>query len=788
MKLCICYTALAVLSIAFLNAQPPNNVFSVKDDIEMVRFNDPSESGKNAAAKFSPNGRYFVVVTSRGLIKSDETESSLSIFSANETRAFLASPKLFTVPRPRFIIKMKAVLSHAQDDVYGSVITELRWSPDSRKLYFIAETHRRDLRLYEIDLKYGRAVPLTPEGYSVARFDFSTEAIVYSAWRTREDDATPEDMKNHEINADARDVTGESLRHILFPNSQPHPTKRNLWIVRRGNSSSATKPIPMLPERDISWLPEAFALSPKADMLVHLQPITKVSEGWRLYEPAKGFEHMRVDSQNADITAPDNLWRLKEYALVNLANGTSRPLIGAPQAFALAYGANSSAVWSSDERHLLLTDTFLPLNNINEPERTKRLEPCAVAAIEVLTLEAHCVVFRVEVNRGETGNPLIGKPSFGKTDAEVLLIVRSPNATAEQRRYLFNKGAWRLASTTALIEHSAQLGSDEDAASQPLTVAIRQSLNQPPTLWATNNRTGRSEMIWNPNPQLANLQFGEASIYRWKDRTGREWNGGLVKPVDYAPGQRYPLVIQIYNFDGSQFLTDGMMPTAFAARALASAGIAVLQIQRRMPHSFNEEEAQTHIEAFRSAIENLAEAGLIDPEKVGLVGFSASAWYVENAIAREPKRFTAATIAEGIDISYMQYRLLGVSDPPLAEEFEKIIGTKPVGDGLAQWYRLAPGFNLDRVIAPLRIEAMEPTSVLGEWELYSSLRAQGKPVDLIYFPEGQHVHQRPLERFASQQGSVDWFRFWLQGYEDPDPSKRAQYTMWERMRNGHRLY
>jgi hypothetical protein len=55
---------------------------------------------------------------------------------------------------------------------------------------------------------------------------------------------------------------------------------------------------------------------------------------------------------------------------------------------------------------------------------------------------------------------------------------------------------------------------------------------------------------------------------------------------------------------------------------------------------------------------------------------------------------------------------------------------------------------------------------------------QNKPVDLIYFPHGTHIHQKPLERLESQQGSVDWFRFWLQGYEDPDPAKRAQYKRW----------
>ncbi len=91
-------------------------------------------------------------------------------------------------------------------------------------------------------------------------------------------------------------------------------------------------------------------------------------------------------------------------------------------------------------------------------------------------------------------------------------------------------------------------------------------------------------------------------------------------------------------------------------------------------------------------------------------------------------------------------------------------------------------FHLDTVQTPVRIETITPSSILGEWELYSSLQFQNTPVDLIYFPNGTHIHQKPLERLESQQGNVDWMRFWLQGYEDPEPAKKAQYERWEHLR------
>ena len=53
---------------------------------------------------------------------------------------------------------------------------------------------------------------------------------------------------------------------------------------------------------------------------------------------------------------------------------------------------------------------------------------------------------------------------------------------------------------------------------------------------------------------------------------------------------------------------------------------------------------------------------------------------------------------------------------------------------------------------------------------------------MIYFPDGTHIHRRPQERLESQQGNVDWMRFWLQDYEDPDPAKHAQYQRWQKLR------
>jgi hypothetical protein len=144
----------------------------------------------------------------------------------------------------------------------------------------------------------------------------------------------------------------------------------------------------------------------------------------------------------------------------------------------------------------------------------------------------------------------------------------------------------------------------------------------------------------------------------------------------------------------------------------------------------------------------------------------------------------AAEVADNIDGSYFQY-VLADSDLRTFDDVEK--GASPFGEGLAAWMREAPGFNVDKIRTPLRVELDSgPISqVLTEWEIFSNLRYLSKPVELSIIPNiqhGVHVLQNPAQRLASQGSTVDWFRFWLKGEEDSVPAKTDQYIRWRKLR------
>jgi hypothetical protein len=69
------------------------------------------------------------------------------------------------------------------------------------------------------------------------------------------------------------------------------------------------------------------------------------------------------------------------------------------------------------------------------------------------------------------------------------------------------------------------------------------------------------------------------------------------------------------------------------------------------------------------------------------------------------------------------------------------------------------------------------------YEFFAALSRQGKPGELYFYPKGEHALDTPLERTASLQRNVDWFRFWMQGYEGKAPDyDPEQYLRWRRLR------
>jgi len=458
---------------------------------------------------------------------------------------------------------------------------------------------------------------------------------------------------------------------------------------------------------------------------------------------------------------------VRQYVRIDLQTGSVQALTDTPIGSSAGWEAYGDASWSSDGKEILLPNTFIKSTN----SVTSR--PC----LAVLDLSSNIPACVQAINRrGETGFRLITGAEFAGGDKQrirVIFVNRDESYEATEYQRVAN-GTWQVA---------RQIKGGGKAEHNGVEITVKEGVNDPPLLVAVDKQTSR--VLWDPNPQLKNFDLGEAAVYTWKwswkDKEGQEGRGGLYKPVNYKPGQRYPLVIQTHGFSETRFIPSGVFPSAFAARALAAEGIAVLQVGVGGCPGVTPDEGPCAVSYYESAVKQLISDGLVDPDKIGIIGFSRTCFTVMETLTMGSLHLKAASITDGVMADYVQYIL--ASDKGLSQEYDSMIGAPAFGEGLQQWLKRSPGFNLDKINAPLLVVGSEgPWSLLFMWQPYAGLHYLKKPVELMMLHTHEHVLTNPAARMASQGGSVDWFRFWLQGYEDPDLAKKEQYERWRGLR------
>lgn len=332
-----------------------------------------------------------------------------------------------------------------------------------------------------------------------------------------------------------------------------------------------------------------------------------------------------------------------------------------------------------------------------------------------------------------------------------------------------------------------------------LDVAVEEDINSPPKIFVVDPHTKQKALLLDLNPNFRDLDFGRVEILDLKVSNGLTVKCGLYLPPGYSPGTRYPLVIQTHGFDPERFSMDGLneWSSGYAARPLAAKGIIVLQtfgfkdqndaLNHNADKTFgiSREQAERNLNrmVYEKAIDYLDERGLINRNLVGLVGFSRTVCFVAYTLTHSDYHFAAASLVDGIDCGYFQE----IAYPQDAWDFDRINGgALPFGDGLKLWLRESPSFLLHKVETPVSLLALNPASVLGQWEWYAGLALQQKPVEFALIPDPgdgpNHLLTKPWERIIAERRLVDWFCFWLKGEEDKEPKKVPQYARWRGMR------
>ncbi len=739
---------------------------TVRDSIEKVTFVDEAFYGEDIA-RFSPDGRHFFVITTRRVLKSNQVEATIWLFDSEGVSDVLRHSSSAHSSEPRALVKMSTSSN-------GDPITVARWAADGESIAFLGRNKDSERHLFIVKIKDSRLRQLSPDGQDVTGFDRAGDTFIFTAVPPVSDSQLYQ--SGGPTLPDIQIGTGMSLFDLLYPAQGSGGVYCTVWQVGNGKTSPVIDPASSTPiSLTVDDRERLLSLSPSGRYAVVTNPVAHVPPTWESYEVGVRFGNIVADKPNTKRASDD--FRPLQYELIDLQSGKMSVLVDAPLGASTGFVDAQIALWSQNERAVILTNTFLPLEGKSGAELYRSTRPWVVA-VDMDSRQISGIRETTERNR----RPHTRLTNIEWYAAEQQLVLRyfdyRTRSALEPEIFQRENGAWKAVTDPAAIHAAAKM-----SPSREFSVDVRQSVNEPPVLMVTNVKTGKSKTIWNPNPQFAGIKFGEAMVYMWHDKAGNEWTGGLVKPPDYTAGRRYPLVIQTHGFNPKEFLTDGQFTTANAARPMAARGIIVLQVGEINIGEMTSQEPVKVREGYVAAIEQLDADGLIDSQRVGIIGYSRTGWSVLNSLIHAGKYFAAATLAESTYISFGEYTLnADYSGPARAELIAAGIGTEPFGSGLQKWISDSPGFNTDKIHVPVLFETHSPLGMIYGWDMYALMRLQKKPVELLYFRNGDHVLTKPLELLASQETSVDWYDFWLNGHEDSDPAKAEQYARWRELR------
>ena len=299
---------------------------------------------------------------------------------------------------------------------------------------------------------------------------------------------------------------------------------------------------------------------------------------------------------------------------------------------------------------------------------------------------------------------------------------------------------------------------------EALLAVARDNAREPGDVWI--GRAGEERVDWRRLTELhpgaaERLHAGWEEV-RWSSVDGLEIGGLLMRPVggdgDAGPA---PLVVIVHGgptaMASARFSSRGL---GAIAPFLAERGIAVLMPNYRGSNGRGVAFAEANhgdlgggdFADINAGVEHLVAAGVADPERLGIAGWSYGGYMAMWAVGQTP-RFKAAVAGAGIAnwISMHGTSILG--------EFDHIfIGPDPYDTG-GPYADRSPLFWAKAVRAPVLIlhgEADRDVPPGQSYEFFRALKEAGGETQLVLYPGAGHGPHEPAHTRDIIERSVAW--------------------------------
>jgi len=272
------------------------------------------------------------------------------------------------------------------------------------------------------------------------------------------------------------------------------------------------------------------------------------------------------------------------------------------------------------------------------------------------------------------------------------------------------------------------------------------------------------------NRYLEDYPIPRAEVIYWEGAEGDTVNGILYYPFNYRPGRRHPLMVVIHGgpsgVDLDAWRADWTVyPPLWAQRGAFvlrpnyhGSGHHGLEFVESIKGRYYELELPDIIKG----IEHLVAQGLVDPDSLGVMGWSNGAILTIALTVEYPERFKVAMPGAG-DVNWIS----DYGNCAFGVRFDDSYFGGPPWERLDHYIAKSPLFRLHRVVTPTLIHfGDQDTAVPTEqgWQHYRALQQLGKaPVRFILYPGEPHGFRRPSHQKRKMEEDLAWADTYLFG-------------------------
>ncbi len=383
--------------------------------------------------------------------------------------------------------------------------------------------------------------------------------------------------------------------------------------------------------------------------------------------------------------------------------------------------------WSSDDRSLYVYDRF----------DIWKLAADGSGATNV-TQVGRALGQRFRLSRVEKPEDKPGEKTYGLDASKPWLLGVENLQTRDTGFYRLTPGE----KPKMLVMGARRYGAPTKAKAADAMIFTVSTFSDHPDYHTANMDFGDVKRVTDINPRVKEFNWGKSEIIGYKSLDGVALNGILIKPENFDPKKKYPMIVYIY-----ERLTDTYhafkLPaagTSINPTYYASNGYLVLMPDIAYKIGYP---GQSALKCVLSGIQAVVDKGCVDEKAIGIQGHSWGGYQIAYMVT-QTDRFKAA--AAGAPVANMVSAYGGIrwgTGLPRQFQYEKTqsrIGETP-WQAPMKYIENSPIYMADRVSTPLIMlhnDADDAVPWYQGIEYFLALRRLGKEVYLLNYNGQPH--------------------------------------------------